>query len=290
MILEKKVNVIYSGTNIPLLKSKGYLGFKYGDTIEVNVEDLSLGSSVKITAICKICDSYNKINYSKYNLNFSRQGYYGCKKCSQIKLEVSSMSKYGTKRPSQSNIVKKKQEETNILKYGTKSVLQFEETRIKTIKTNILKYGCVYPFSNSLIREKSRNTMIDRYGCEYTAQNVELYKKINKVKRKLHYSGLYYESSYELNFIDFCIENNIKIKRGPSIKYYFDNKNRTYHSDFLIEDYNLIIEIKSKYFYNKFLEKNIAKMEICKNIGYNFKFLIDCDYDDFKEYLTLFLF
>jgi hypothetical protein len=84
MILEKKVDVIYSGTNIPLLKNKGYLGYKYGDMVEVNVEDLSLGSKVKITAICKICKSHNKINYSKYNLNVSRQGYYGCKKCIRV--------------------------------------------------------------------------------------------------------------------------------------------------------------------------------------------------------------
>ena len=286
MILEEKVEVCYSGSNIPILKDKGYLGFKQGQIIEVKVSDLSIKSSIKITAICKICESHNKISYSKYNLNVYRLGYYGCKKCSQIKLEITSLNKYGTKRPSQSNIVKKSQENTNILLYGTKSALQCESVREKTINTNYEKYGCKYAISNKEIREKSKVTMLERYGCEYSSQNVDLNKKINKVKQKWHESGLYYESSYELDFIEFCIENSISIERGPIIKYIYNSRKSTYFSDFFIKDLNLIIEVKSKYYYDKFIEKNITKMNNCICFGYNFIFLIDKNYKDLKDLLN----
>jgi hypothetical protein len=286
MILEEKVEVKYSGKNIPILKSKGYLDLKQGQLVEVRINDLSIKSSIKVTAICSICDSHTKISYSKYNTNLSRHGYYGCKRCSYLKLEKTSLEKYGTKRPSQSDKVKEAQEATNLFKYGTKSALQNDLVKQKTYNKNIEKFGCVYPLSNMEVYRKRTNTMIDRYGCEFSGQSPELFKKINKVKRRLNEaSGLYYESSYELDFIEFCLRNNLPIKRGPTIKYFFDGKKRTYFSDFYLESKNLVIEIKSEYIYNKFYEKNILKMETCKNMGYNFLFIIDKNYKELEKFL-----
>lgn len=282
MILEKTIKVMYSGKNIPILKSKGYVSFKQGEFVEINIFDLSLKSSIKITAVCEICGSHNKISYSKYNSNFSRHGYYGCRKCSQMKLEKTSLDKYGTRRPSQSDEVKICQEKTNIERYGTISALQNELVKEKSIAKNIANLGCKYALSNKEVYEKRTKTMIERYGCEYSAQNPILHKKINKVKRRFHKkSGLYYESSFELHFIEYCMSKNIRISRGPTIKYFFEGKKRTYFSDFYLEDKNLIIEIKSKYIYEKYLEKNIYKMEACKKLGYDFLYLIDKNYSDF---------
>jgi hypothetical protein len=42
MILEEKVEVKYSGKNIPILKSKGYLDLKQGQLVEVRIDDLSI--------------------------------------------------------------------------------------------------------------------------------------------------------------------------------------------------------------------------------------------------------
>lgn len=286
MILEEKVNVTYSGKNIPLLKEKGYVDFKQGQIVEVKVYDLPEKSTVKITAVCDICKSENKISLSKYNTNFSRGGYYGCKKCSHIKLEKTSLEKYGTKRPSQSISVKTAQEKTNISKYGFKSALQNEKVKEKSIKKNLEKFGCEHPLSNTDVYNKRTQTMIDRYGCEYSAQNLDILKKINKVKRRLHEpSGLYYESSYELDFIKFCFSKQILISRGPTIKYEFDGKKRTYFSDFYLSDKNLILEVKSKYIYEKYIEKNICKKEKCLSLGYNFLYLIDKKYESLMTLL-----
>ena len=85
-------------------------------------------------------------------------------------------------------------------------------------------------------------------------QNIEIFNKnqINRFKTKKH-NNLYYKSSYELDFIMICEEKNILIENGPTIKYSMFGKNKIYFPDFYIPKLNLIVEIKSSYFYN--LEK-----------------------------------
>jgi hypothetical protein len=46
--------------------------------------------------------------------------------------------------------------------------------------------------------------------------------------------------------------------------------------------HSIIIEIKSTYTYNKDLEKNIAKQDACVQQGFNFIFIINKDYSNFK--------
>jgi hypothetical protein len=50
-----------------------------------------------------------------------------------------------------------------------------------------------------------------------------------------------------------------------------------------LENLNLIIEIKSSYWFNKHYNKNIEKQKICKENGYNFIFIIDKKYDIFDK-------
>lgn len=56
-----------------------------------------------------------------------------------------------------------------------------------------------------------------------------------------------------------------------------------YFPDFYLPDFNLIVEIKSDYTYNIDLDKNKAKESFCKNMGYNFIFIIDKDYKIFDR-------
>ena len=72
---------------------------------------------------------------------------------------------------------------------------------------------------------------------------------------------------------------NILLENGPSIRYHYQEKNKTYHSDFYLPDYNLICEIKSKYYYEKYIDLNLIKMKICLDKGYNFTFIIDKNYE-----------
>ncbi len=107
------------------------------------------------------------------------------------------------------------------------------------------------------------------------------------MKIKIHKdTGLRYQGTYEKHFLDFCFENKIPVKKAKTIRYYFDSKRRVYYPDYYLENKNLIIEIKSTYTYKKHLEKNIAKKNSCIEQGFNFIFIIDKNYKDFKSLIT----
>ena len=65
------------------------------------------------------------------------------------------------------------------------------------------------------------------------------------------------------------------VKRGGSIKYIFEEKEKIYFPDFYIEKLNLIIEIKSSYYYEKYYEKNQEKYKKCIDDGYSYLFIIN---------------
>ena len=65
-----------------------------------------------------------------------------------------------------------------------------------------------------------------------------------------------------------------------------NNKNRVYHSDFYLPEYNLVVEVKSKYTYNADYEENLLKKEYTIKAGYNFIFLIDKDYTELEKIIN----
>jgi len=78
-----------------------------------------------------------------------------------------------------------------------------------------------------------------------------------------------------------CEEKNILIENGPTIKYSIFGKNKIYFPDFYIPKLNLIVEIKSSYFYNLEEEINLIKKSYSELNNYKFIFIIDKDYSNF---------
>lgn len=66
---------------------------------------------------------------------------------------------------------------------------------------------------------------------------------------------------------------NIESVTGK-IKYEQFGVSHSYFPDFYIISINTIIEVKSTYTFNKHKEKNLLKEAACKNLGFNFKFII----------------
>ena len=92
-------------------------------------------------------------------------------------------------------------------------------------------------------------------GVDYHFVSKEVFEKnqISSCLLKTHdLTGLKYRGTYEKDFLDYCINNNISIESGMTIKYFFDNKAKVYYPDFYLKSLNLIIEIKSNYIYEKF--------------------------------------
>lgn len=218
---------------------------------------------------------------------------YGCEnpfENNDIKKKIKNtlLEKYKCENPSQNEEIKSKIKTTNVRKYGCVSPLQNEKVKEKIKKTVLNKYGVEHSSKNEKVKKKGRNTNLKKYGTNSPMQNFEVFKKCQKtsLKIKIHeQTGLNYQGTYEKHFLDFCFENNITIKKGKSIKYSFNKKTKIYFSDFYYEKNNLIVEIKSHYYYKKHLKKNLAKRKACIEQGYNFIFIIDKNYSGFKKLL-----
>jgi len=158
---------------------------KQGDVVDLDVNKLSKGSHVKITAICDICRNEKTTAYKDYNKMTQKDGLYYCVKCRKIKTKNSNLDKYGVENVMQIEEVKEKMYETNLEKYGHKCSAQSEEIKEKSKNTCIEKYGVETFLKTEEMREKVKKTNIERYGVENVMQNKEIRnKQINTMFEK----------------------------------------------------------------------------------------------------------
>ena len=144
------------------------------------------------------------------------------------------------------------------------------------------QYGVEYNFQREKFKKKYNKICLEKYGVENASQNIDIYNKGLKTRRLIHKykdTNLTYQGSYELDFLE---KNYIKfpdIKRGPSIKYKVNGRNKVYHPDFYIPSQNLIIEIKSSYILT--LDENFeAKKEATISSGFNYLMILDKNYSE----------
>jgi very-short-patch-repair endonuclease len=135
------------------------------------------------------------------------------------------------------------------------------------------------------MKEKTKETNLKNLGVENPMQNLEIHKKAELSGKKIKYfnDNIYYRGTYEKDFLDLCFKHNINVENIKGFKYQYIDKQKIYFPDFYLPDYNLIIEIKSDYTYNKELEKNLLKESAMIDYGYNFLFIINKNYNDFLK-------
>jgi len=255
---------------------------------------------------CQKCVAYkvNKTFLKKYGVDNVFQ-----LESTKDKIKETNIEKYGVESPQQNKDIKKKTLKTNLERYGTEYTFQSNEVKEKIKQSISEKYGVEHPMYSKEIKDKIKQTNLERYGFEYSTQNENVKKKFrttclkkygvenpmqnDKIFEKTlknsfykkNFNKLKYQGSYELDFIKKY--EYLNITNFKSIEYEFNNKQRKYFPDFYYEEKNLIIEIKSDYTYNKFLEKNLEKQKSCIDQGYDFIFIIDKDYKDFDILLNL---
>lgn len=230
--------------------------------------------------------------------------YYMASEDFKNKTKETLLEKYDTDHPLHNKFIKNKLENTNIEKYGSKSPLGSESIRNKILetkrikyddenynnrekykKTCLINYGFDNPMKNEAIRQKLINIMFEKYGVGYPAQNSDIFNKMMKSGSKIieyKESGIFYQGNYEFDFLERYYKHNF-ISKHSKIEYDYNDEKYSYYPDFYIEKLNLIVEIKSSYWYNYFLHKNIAKEKACKEQGYNFIFIIDKNYNLFES-------
>jgi hypothetical protein len=236
---------------------------------------------------CKICS--NNTDF----LNFA-YGYKNCcsEKCSHLyiykKTKESNLKKYGVECLFSLNTVKDKIKKTNLKKYGNSNINKVKSIREKIENTCLKKYGVKHNFLRKEFDKERKKTCLKNLGCEYPSQSYKIFEKIQKSGLKYNLfknTDLYYQGSYELDFLEKYYDKYPDIQRGPTLKYIYNNKIHYYHSDFYIPSLNLIIECK-----NKFLEKRDKKIieekenSVIKN-GYKFMIIIEKDYTNINKFL-----
>jgi hypothetical protein len=261
MIIDKIVRIKIGGRNIKHFRAINPK-YKLYQEIEIPVELLTEGSNLKINCICDSCGKKRYISYQKYKQSEKLYSGYFCQACSHIKRKITTKEKYGSDNFTETDLFKNK-------------------SRI-TINKN---FGCDNVFQSEVIKSKIKLSNLLKYGFENVSQNYDIHQKAVKSSYKQYeYHGLICQGKYEIDFID-NYHSKITISKIEPIEYFL-NKKRIYFPDFYIKKFNLIIEIKSPYTYELHKEKNIAKMKKCKEMGYNFLFIIDKNYQEFDKIIN----
>ena len=285
MVLDKSVLIKTNPCNFKYYKNLNY-NFKCGEHVLVDLRHLQENSHAKIHVCCDLCKKKSFITYQSYNCSFKKYKFYSCKSCSFIKVKKTMKETYGFEHALQCKNIKKQQENSCLNLYGKKNPSSVESIKQKKEDTCMKNYGVKNPSQANIIKLKKENSYFVNFGVNNPIQDSEIFQKQQKSAKKIKFhkkTGLYYRGSYEEHFLNYCFENNIKVEKAKAVKYEFDNKKRIYHPDFFLRDKNLIIEIKSSYTYKINLEKNIAKKNSCVEQGFNFIFVINKNYEDFKK-------
>ena len=225
-----------------------------------------------IDAKCDYCGEIVSIRKYKYKENIKNNGKFSCKKCGPNKYRETCLEKYDVDNTSKLSQTHDKIKKTCLERYGNKNYRNAEQRE----KTKLEKYKGDY----SSIVEKSKQTCLKRFGVENASQCPEIFSKQQKARYEIHKfrnTDIFYQGTYEKDFLDNYYDK-LEIKKIKEIDYIFENKNKKYFSDYYLPDYNLIIEIKSNYIFEKFKTQNLAKQQSCIELGYNFLFIINKDY------------
>jgi len=301
MLLTNKVSLRINNNNYKYLETLGYKNLKMNEYLTIPTNHLSEGSGHKVKVKCDICGKEKMLQYRRYLLSYNNGGYYACSNSCNIdkrKYEITdeikekkkntNLKKYGVESPFQSEKIKEKIKQTNIKNYGVENPFQSEEIKEKIRQTNIEKYGFENPSQSEEIKKKKEKTCLKNHGVKSPYQNIKIFNKSLKSAlkiKKYRDSELHYQGSYEKNFLDEYY-NKIKIIDGLTIKYLHNNKEKYYHSDFYLPKYDLIVEIKSTYWYKINEDINILKEKYSK-ISHNHLMILDKNYDDLDKLLKI---
>lgn len=139
-----------------------------------------------------------------------------------------------------------KRRQTNLLRFGTDWALQNNDVKSKIKETNLRKYGVENVSQADCVKQKKLQKAREIYGVEHALQCKAIF---NKVRSVYYYNNEVFDSSWELAFYIYNIDNNKDIIHEPcSFEYVFENKTHFYFPDFLID--GIYYEIKGDQFFD----------------------------------------
>lgn len=216
------------------------------------------------------------------------------------KFKQTSLKRYGVEHPFQDKKIQEKQKKTNIKKYGYENPFQNKLIKKKIKQTHLKKLNVEYPSQSKSVREKIKKSNIERYGVENVFQNEDIK---NRIKEKLIEKGMIiyiqgknfsdwgkekgiasastigkfykrgvmpwetkpYKSNLEKIIEKFLKEKNIKFFNNKKLPEHIGKKKGFNRPDFLLIDYNLIIECDGKHYHqdeNKDKKRNKTYLDL----------------------------
>ena len=180
--MEYKVKINVNNRNITSIKEKNpNLNINSGDVIELDIKNVNSNSKVKFDAICTLCNSINNISIEKYYKNISRQNYYSCRKCANVKRVKTNNELYGVDNVMTLDNFKQKGVETTLEKYGYTNAMLVPELKAKFVDTMQKNHNVDYPMQNKNIKDKSKLSLIDKYGVDHYSKT-NMFKNQSRLK------------------------------------------------------------------------------------------------------------
>jgi hypothetical protein len=198
-----------------------------------------------------------------------------------------NLARFGVENPLQNEVILEKRKNTNQERYGTDEVLKLPELQERIRNTMTETYGAANPLQCPDIKAKKDQTCEERYGDKDIMHNPVIFEKVikNSFKKKefrfpsgtvITYQG--YEDVALRELLQTLKEEDITtdVKKMPKFMYEFEGSTHRYYPDIYLPDQKRIIEVKSKYTYERQLEQNHCKKAQVEKDGYHFEFWI-CD-------------
>ena len=196
------------------------------------------------------------------------------------RIKLSNVRKYGVKNVQQNSVIKNQTKATNVRKYGRACF-----NPAKTKATMQERYGVDNALQSPDIREKIRLTCQEKYGVDHVMQDPKIFERCQKAQQRAAYkykdyvspSGkLYKVQGYEGPVINYLLQAGIAEDdltntrfEVPIIQYFFNKKERIYFPDIYIKSKRMLVEVKSTYTYSREVNKNLAKQNAAKDLGYH---------------------
>jgi len=188
LLLTKEVEVTW-GSNKNIYEPKGYIFTKKGDKLTVKIEDLALGSNIKVSVQCDYCldegiETISPVVYVNYirslkNSNLVNKD--ACSKCASKKSSEITLAKYNVNNVFCLPEIKKKISDTNLIKYGVSSVLKKSSPiRAKINQANMIRYGFTHYMQTEEFTKK-------RYGENNGNWKGGITTEINKLRGSIEY-------------------------------------------------------------------------------------------------------
>lgn len=195
----------WNGRNKQRYIDLGYEFTKICDEFVVTDEShLSKSSKAIVRVICDYCGNVVTKNYQTYVKQHDKKYGDACVKCQPLKnrdlcldrfgvenifqledtkqkSKETSLAKYGTERPCQSQEVKEIIKQSCLNKYGVTTTALVPEVMAKRDSTNLALYGAVNVFASRQIQQKIAQSYYIAGTCRTSKPQLALYKKLKEL-------------------------------------------------------------------------------------------------------------